>query len=133
MAPGQRIALTLDIDLQPNIHVYAPGVDNYIPIEWKMEDADLVVAHAPEFPRAEKLYLKAINETVPTYRNQFRLMRDITIPSEDKLSRRWTPAGTSRSLAHCAIKPATIGCVTSRRRCACNGLSSLDTQQRASG
>jgi peroxiredoxin len=85
VAPGQRIALTLDVDLQPNLHVYAPGVDDYIPIEWKMEDADLVVAHAPEFPQAEKLFLKAINETVPTYQNRFRLTRDITIPSDDKL------------------------------------------------
>jgi len=85
VAPGQRVALTLDIDLQENLHVYAPGVDNYIPIEWKIEDSDTAQAHAPVFPHAEKLYLKAINETVPTYTNRFRLTRDITIPAEDKL------------------------------------------------
>ena len=34
---GQRVALTLDIQLKPGIHVYAPGVEGYIPIEWSMK------------------------------------------------------------------------------------------------
>jgi len=88
VAPGQRIALTLDIELQPNIHVYAPGVENYIPIDWKMEDSGAAQVHAPVFPRAEKLYLKAIDETVPAYRSHFRLVRDITIkPAADSSGR----------------------------------------------
>jgi hypothetical protein len=85
VAPGQRVALILDIELQPNMHVYAPGVEAYIPIDWKMEDSATAEVHAPAFPRAEKLYLKAIDETVPAYRSHFRLMRDITIPPENKL------------------------------------------------
>jgi hypothetical protein len=85
VAAGQRIALTLDIDLEPNMHVYAPGVEGYIPIDWKMQDSDTAQVHAPVFPRAEKLYLKAIDETVPAYRSHFRLTRDITIPPEDQL------------------------------------------------
>jgi peroxiredoxin len=85
VAPGQRVTLTLDIDLQPNLHVYAPGVDNYIPIDWKMDDSDAAQVHAPVLPHAEKLFLKAINETVPAYTSHFRLTRDITIAAEDKL------------------------------------------------
>ena len=73
------MALTLDVDLEPNMHVYAPGVEGYIPIDWKMEDSGAAQVLAPAFPRAEKLYLKAIDETVPAYRNHFRLLRDITI------------------------------------------------------
>jgi hypothetical protein len=79
ISPGQRIALTLDIDLLPNMHVYAPGVENYIPIDWKMEDSEQSRAFAPVFPRAEKLYLKAIDETVPAYRGHIRLLRDVTV------------------------------------------------------
>jgi hypothetical protein len=79
VAPGERVALIIDVDLAPNMHVYAPGVDGYIPIEWKMEDSSAIEAQAPVFPRAEKLYLKAIDETVPAYRNHFRLIRDITM------------------------------------------------------
>lgn len=88
-APGQRIKLTLDIDLLPNMHVYAPGVEGYIPIEWKMLDSEAVQVHAPVLPHPEKLYLKAIDETVPAYRNHFRLVRDITIAPENKVR----PAG----------------------------------------
>jgi Disulphide bond corrector protein DsbC len=73
------VALTLDLELQPNMHVYAPGVENYIPIDWKMENSDAAQVHAAVFPRAEKLYLKAIDETVPAYRGHFRLIRDITV------------------------------------------------------
>jgi len=73
VAPGQRIALTLDVDLGPNMHVYAPV-----------------------FPRAEKLYLKAIDETVPAYRNHFRLQRDITIKPAVDGSGRFTVDGSLR-------------------------------------
>ncbi len=38
VAPGQRIVLALDIEMKPKTHVYAPGVETYIPIEWKMND-----------------------------------------------------------------------------------------------
>jgi hypothetical protein len=79
VAAGQRVALTLDVDLGPNMHVYAPGVEGYIPIDWKMGDSGAAQVYAPAFPRAEKLYLKAIDETVPAYRNHFRLLRDITV------------------------------------------------------
>jgi hypothetical protein len=81
VSPGQRITLTLDIELGPNMHVYAPGVEGYIPIDWKMQDSETAQVYAAVFPRAEKLYLKAIDETVPAYRDHFRLLRDITIGS----------------------------------------------------
>jgi hypothetical protein len=80
---GQRIALTLDIDLLPNMHVYAPGVENYIPIDWKVEDSQKARAFAPVFPRAEKLYLRAIDETVLAYRGHIRLLRDVTVAASD--------------------------------------------------
>lgn len=33
---GQHIALTLDVELRSKMHVYAPGVQGYIPIDWSM-------------------------------------------------------------------------------------------------
>jgi Disulphide bond corrector protein DsbC len=102
VAPGERVALILDVDLQPNMHVYAPGVDSYIPIDWMMQDSPSAAVHPAIFPRSEKLYLKAIGETVPAYRGHFRLTRDITIPQEDQLrpaldaSGRFTVLGSLR-------------------------------------
>jgi Disulphide bond corrector protein DsbC len=96
VAPGERVALTLDVDLGPNMHVYAPGVEGYIPIDWKMEDSGTAEVHTPAFPRAEKLYLKAIDETVPAYRNHFRLLRDITIKPAVDGSGHFTVDGSLR-------------------------------------
>ena len=94
VSPGERVTLIVDIELEPNMHVYAPGVEGYIPIDWKMEDSGAAEAHAPVFPRAEKLYLKAIDETVPAYRGHFRLTRDITMAADG--SGHFTVAGSLR-------------------------------------
>lgn len=85
VAAGQKVALVLDIDLNPGMHVYAPGVEGYIPIEWKMKDTSATSAHEAVYPPSEKLHLKAIDETVPVYRSHLRLTRDITIGQEAKL------------------------------------------------
>jgi len=101
-APGQRIVLTLDLELKPNMHVYAPGAEGYIPIEWKMKDADTAVAQPAVYPAAKKLFLAVINETVPAYSGTFRLTRDINIEQAGKLkpfvdsSRRFTVQSSLR-------------------------------------
>lgn len=79
---GQRLALVLDIDLKPKMHVYAPGVVGYIPIEWKMTGNLAFKAHEAIYPASTKETLKAIKETVPVYKGRFRVMRDITIGPE---------------------------------------------------
>ena len=94
VAAGQRVALTLDIDLKPNMHLYAPGVENYIAIDWKMKDSLTAVTHEVAYPQSEKLYLQAIDETVPVYRDHFQLTRDITIAQEAALKPLLDSSGT---------------------------------------
>jgi hypothetical protein len=79
---GQRIALALDIELKPGMHVYAPGAQGYIPIEWKIAETPAYTAHAPVYPAPVKLYLKPIKETVPVFRGKFRLTGDLTVGQE---------------------------------------------------
>jgi len=85
VAAGQRVSLTLDIEMKPNVHVYAPGVEGYIPIDWKMKESEAAAAHEVSYPASEKLHLAAIDETVPVYRDHFRLERDITIGQDAKV------------------------------------------------
>ena len=85
VAAGQRVALALDINLGPNMHVYAPDVEGYIPINWTMKESPAAAAHEVTYPASEKLHLVAIDETVPVYRNHFRLTRDITIGQDAKV------------------------------------------------
>lgn len=85
VAAGQRVSLTLDIEMKPNMHVYAPGVEGYIPIDWKMKESPVAAAHEVSYPASEKLHLAAIDETVPVYKDHFQLTRDITIAQDAKL------------------------------------------------
>ena len=78
---GQRFKIRLDIELPPGSHVYAPGVQGYIPIEWKIADAESYVAESVTYPKFRNLYLKAIDETVPVYDGKFTLEREI-IPAQ---------------------------------------------------
>jgi Disulphide bond corrector protein DsbC/AhpC/TSA family len=84
--PGLRIMLVLDIELKPGMHVYAPGVQGYIPIDWRLEQGGPAAKRHPfKYPASEMLRLKAIGETVPVYRRHIRLQREITFGQEDDL------------------------------------------------
>ena len=94
--PGQRVALTLDIELKPNMHVYAPSVEGYIPIQWSMAPNAEIVAQPVVSPPAKMLRLEAIDETLPVYSGRFRLTRDVTIAAGSKLKGAVTIEGTLR-------------------------------------
>jgi DsbC/DsbD-like thiol-disulfide interchange protein len=84
--PGLRIALSLDIELKPGMHVYAPGVQGYIPIDWRLDEGGPAAKqHAFEYPASEMLRLEAIGETVPVYRGHIQIRREITFGQEATL------------------------------------------------
>lgn len=77
---GSRVSLTLEIELRPRMHVYAPDVEGgYIPIDWTMVESPAWVAGAVAYPPSKRLHLAAINETVPVYEGSFRLVRELTL------------------------------------------------------
>jgi thiol:disulfide interchange protein DsbD len=92
---GQRITLAVEVNLRPGVHVYAPGVEGYIPISWTLEKSAAYEAHDVEMPAAHKLYLEAIDETAPVYEGRFRLVRDVTV-GPDVHEGRLSIAGTLR-------------------------------------
>jgi len=91
--PGHHIVLSLDLDLKPNMHVYAPGVQGYIPIDWKLEESPAAKAQAFQYPASRMLHLKAIGETVPVYRGRVRITREIIFGQEDAVKPLVTFAG----------------------------------------
>ena len=91
--PGHRIVLSLELDLKPNMHVYAPGVEGYIPIDWKLEESPAAKALPFQYPASRKLHLKAIGETVPVYRGRVRITREITFGPENAVRPLVTPTG----------------------------------------
>jgi hypothetical protein len=91
--PGHRILLTLELDLKPRMHVYAPGVAGYIPIEWKLEESGAARVGPVQYPAARKLHLKPIQETALVYQGRVRLTREITFGAENTLKPLVSPAG----------------------------------------
>jgi len=91
--PGQRIALVLDIDLKPRMHVYATGAGQYIPVQWTIEKTAAFRPQPPLYPPALQLYLKPIQETVPVYPSRFRVVQKITIGSDDQVRSGLNPEG----------------------------------------
>jgi thiol:disulfide interchange protein DsbD len=94
--PGQRIALTLDIELKPNMHVYAPSVEGYIPIQWSMAPNAAIMAQPVATPPPQMLHLEALDETLPVYSGRFRLVREISLAADAKLKGAVAIEGTLR-------------------------------------
>ncbi len=82
---GNRVALVVDIELGPKMHVYAPEVEGYIPIAWTMEDVEGVSVFDAAYPQSHNLHLPAIGEIVPVYEGRFRLTRDVLLGQPDEL------------------------------------------------
>lgn len=92
-AMGQHLALILDVKLADRVHVYAPGVKGYIPVDWKIDDSSAFKAEPPSYPEAKVLRLEAIKESVPVYQGEFRLTRNITIANDQAVKPMLDPSG----------------------------------------
>ena len=76
---GQRLVLVLDISVPHGVHVYAPGVQGYIPIDLSIPESKSFTIHPAAYPPSKTMRLAAIDETVPVYTDDFRILREITI------------------------------------------------------
>jgi hypothetical protein len=90
---GERLALVADIELKPGMHVYAPEVRGYIPIQFTLTATPAFQAFPAGYPPARMLHLKAIGETVPVYQSSFRVAADITIAPEAQVKPLLSPEG----------------------------------------
>ena len=77
--PGLRFTLVADFQLPPKMHVYAPGVKNYLPIRLELDASPNFAAPPAEYPQSEMLYLPVIDEKVPVYQGSFRITQDVTM------------------------------------------------------
>jgi hypothetical protein len=90
---GQRIALTIDLEMKPKMHVYAPGAQGYKPIEFRLIPSPAGTAHPLTYPPAKTLFLPAIGEKVPVYDSTLRLVQELTIGRDAALKPLLSPSG----------------------------------------
>ncbi len=88
VAPGGRVSLVVEITPKPDMHVYAPGQPDVIPVSLTLGAGDAAAARPVQFPQAEKLEIKELEETHLVYSRPFRLVQDVTIPASRSLIKR---------------------------------------------
>jgi hypothetical protein len=84
--PGGRITLTAEVELPPDVHVYAPGVEGYKAIALTMDPSAAAEFTPVIYPRAKVLYLRAIQERVPVFEGKFHITEDLQISSSAAFS-----------------------------------------------
>ena len=82
---GERVRLVIDVRMKSKMHVYAPGVEGYIPVDWTLSPTDVLQDLRASYPPSRKLHLPAINETVPVYEGTFTVQREIIVAPVAKL------------------------------------------------
>lgn len=80
--PGSRVTLITEVTLGPDLHVYAPGVKGYIPIEFKLDPSPDLELDRALYPPSRSLFLDAIKEQVPVFEGTFRIRQDITLSAQ---------------------------------------------------
>jgi len=79
--PGGRITLIAEVQLPPDVHVYAPGVKGYKPIALTMDPTPGLDFTPANYPHEKILYLPAIKERVPVFEGKFRISQELKISS----------------------------------------------------
>ena len=86
VAPGNRLSLVVDVTPKPGMHVYAPGDHAYRVIRLHTTSPEFLRIHEASYPRPEMYRFEPLDETVPVYRDPFRLVQDVTIPMRRNLA-----------------------------------------------
>ena len=84
--PGSQTTLVLDVRLKPKMHVYAPDVEDYIPISWTLPEAATYAGNSVEFPEAEVVELPAIGAAALVYHGRFRLLLPVALAKQRPLT-----------------------------------------------
>jgi len=79
VAPGSRFNLTAQVDLAQDVHVYAPGVKGYKPIQLELHPPPEIQLMPAAYPASKILYLEAIKEELPAFEGKFRITSDAKV------------------------------------------------------
>jgi len=79
VAPGSLFSLVAQVELPQDVHVYAPGVKGYKPIQLELAPSLEFELAPPVYPPSKVLYLDAIKEQVPVFEGKFRITSEVKL------------------------------------------------------
>jgi thioredoxin:protein disulfide reductase len=77
--PGAVVSLFVDVIPDLNVHVYAPGAKDYLPIALEIAPSAGVTIGKLMYPKAQDLYFEPLKEHVPVFSAPFRLVQTVTV------------------------------------------------------
>lgn len=77
--PGTRITVYAQVQLPPDVHVYAPGTQGYKPVKLVLDATPDLILGSVDYPASQTLYLPAIKEKVPVYEGAFRISQEVNV------------------------------------------------------
>ena len=79
VVPGSRVTLIAEVQLPPGVHVYAPGVKGYRPIQLVLTKSEEIESRPVSYPNSKMLYFEPIQERVPVFEGRFHITQDVMI------------------------------------------------------
>ena len=83
---GTRFSVAVDIEPNPNIHVYAPGAEEmgYRVVSLNLSPVPHVRFEPVEFPESEIYYFEPLDERVPAYQRPFTLLQETVVSGTEE-------------------------------------------------
>ncbi len=78
-APGERLAVTVNVTPKPGMHVYAPGKHDYQVVQLTLDPQPWLRPQTTIYPASEIYHFKPLNERVEVFMKPFHLRRDLTL------------------------------------------------------
>ncbi|MEO7133189.1 MAG: protein-disulfide reductase DsbD domain-containing protein [Vicinamibacterales bacterium] len=78
-APGERLALTVNVTPKPGMHLYAPGKHDYQVVQLTIDPQPWLRAQTTIYPASEIYHFKPLDERVEVFMKPFSLRRDVTL------------------------------------------------------
>ena len=78
---GTRFSIAVEIEPNPDIHVYAPGAEEmgYLVVSLNLRPVPHVRFEPVEFPASEIYYFEPLDERVPVYQKAFMLLQEAVV------------------------------------------------------
>ncbi len=86
---GTRFSIAVEVEPNPNIHVYAPGAEEmgYRVVALNLDTTPHVRFEPVQFPESEIYHFEPLDERVPVYQRPFRLLQEAVVDATTEASR----------------------------------------------